>query len=62
LAVQLLEQALDSDDYATGSELYRFLRSIYDADMNNSETNLSDHNQEKKIINANERSHMVFLA
>lgn len=32
LAVQLLEQTLVADDYETGSELYRFLRSIYDAE------------------------------
>lgn len=30
LAIELLEKTLESDDFVTGAELYRFLKSIFD--------------------------------
>lgn len=57
LAIMLLEQTLNAEDFETGSELYRFLKSIFNAESGNQK----DHHSPGGTphFTADERSHMV---
>jgi hypothetical protein len=59
LALHLLEHTLNAEDFDTGSELYRFLKSVYDAESiidkgKNSFESFSN-------LNTEESTHMVLF-
>ncbi|KAI8901209.1 RIC1-domain-containing protein [Globomyces pollinis-pini] len=58
LAIQLLDKSLQSNDFETGSELYRFLRSIFDAET---PTGKTQPQSPRESLTAQERSNMLFF-